>query len=1054
MWLTRTSIAQPVFATMVMVGLMVLGLFSYQRLGVEPMPDVQMPMMTIQVAYPGASPEIVENDITKPIEEAVNTISGIDFLASSSYEGRSVTWIGLTLQADVDRAMQELRDKMAQLRPQFPREAKDPQILRQQENAEPVATLTVSSASVDPRQLSTLTEQLIVKRLRGVAGVGTIEVSGQTSRRIQIQLRPERMKAQAVGVNEVIRAVQNRNQDVPAGAVSGAVTEQLVRVEGKVKEPSAFGKIIVARRANAPVYLEQVADVVDGEQEARSVARSNGQPAISLSLTKTQDANIVETGKGIAAAVDKLKAGLPPGVELAIVRSSSEAVERQLDNVKHMIIEGAALTVLIVFLFLQSWRSTVITALTLPIAVLATFIAMRLFGFTLNSMTLMALALCIGLLIDDAIVVRENIVRHLAMGKSHVRAALDGTQEIGLAVMATTFAIVAVFVPVAFMDGMIGRYFLQFGLTVSVAVLISLFVSFTLDPMLSSVWPDPEQDRFARLPWLGRWLAAFERGLDALHRAYDRLLRRALAWRKSTLGLALALFIGALLLLPTVGSEMQPQTDQGYITLGFKTPVGSSLVYTDGKLRQVEQALKEIPAIERVVATAGGENGVNSALLTLTLVPRQVAARPSQQVLEQQIRAKLQEIAGIDISLGWGKPIRVDILGQDADTLEATARQVMAKMAAIKGITDLEYSQTAENPAIGIHIKQEVASDLGLSPEQIGATLRPLLSGDPIGRWLGPDGQNYDISVQLPKHLRQDAGDLADLALAAGLPGPLGTPLGISQSAPVMVPLRQIADFRPAYSPQVIGRQFMQRRVGIYANVQGRPAGDVGQEVQAMTRAIALPPGVQFDLGGGMKQMREMQQAASVALAIAVIFIYLVLASQFASFLQPLAIMSSLSLSLIGVVLALLATGSTLNVFSVIGFIMLMGLVTKNAILLVDFSNQAQREGMGQHEALLHAGQVRLRPILMTTLAMIFGMLPMAIGAGEGGEIQAPMGRAVIGGVLTSTLLTLVVVPVAYSYLDTWGRRARRYFQQAHAAPGGAPETAAPEVARKELPLA
>ena len=1027
MWITRTSIRQPVFATMVMLALMVLGLFSYRKLGVEQMPDVELPMMMIQVQYPGASPEAVENDISKPVEEAINTISGVDFLASSSYEGRSVTWIGLTLETDVNRAMQEMRDKMAEVRPLFPREAKDPVILRQQENAEAIATLTVTSRTVPMRQLSTLTEQVIVKRLRNVNGVGLITVGGQTSRRVLVHLRPDQLKAHAVGVDEVIRAIQHANRNTPAGAVSGDTSEQLVRVDGKIADAAAFGKIIVARRVKAPVYLEQVASVIDGEQEALSISRSNGQRAISLSLTKTQDANIVDTGEGIADAVEQLKARLPPGVELAIGRSSSHTILRQLNNVKRMIVEGALLTVLIVFLFLQSWRSTVITALTLPISVVATFIAMHAFGFTLNSMTLMALALCIGLLIDDAIVVRENIVRHLGMGKDHASAAQDGTSEIGVAVMATTFAIVAVFIPVAFMEGQIGRYFLQFGITVSVAVLISLFVSFTLDPMLSSVWRDPVQDRFARLPWLGRVLAGFERRIASLHGVYGRALAHALAWRKSTLAAALALFVGSVLMLPLLGTEMEPQTDQGFITLQFKTPVGSSLAYTDAKIGKVEQALRlGFPEIDRIIATVGGENGPNTAVLNLTLVSPAIRARRSQQELEPLLRARLQSIAGIALSVGASKPIRIDLLGQDAQALDTSARRLMEKLGAIKGIVDLEYSQAAENPAISIKIRQELASDLGFPVEQVGAALRPMLSGDPIGRWLAPDGQNYDIIVQLPKQLRRKMGDLGDLSLASKQLDAHG--------APVMVPLRQIVEFQPSFSPQVIGRQFMQRRVGIYANVEGRPAGDVGQDVQALTRAFALPPGVQFDMGGGIKQQNAMQRAAGLALAVAVIFIYLVLASQFGSFLQPVAIMSSLALSLIGVVLALLATGSTVNIFSVIGFIMLMGLVTKNAILLVDFANQAQREGKSQYDALLFAGQVRLRPILMTTLAMIFGMLPMAIGAGEGGEVQAPMGRAVIGGVITSTILTLVVVPVAYSYLDSWGRRIRARLSQPGAA--------------------
>ncbi len=1022
MWITKTSINNPVFATMVMVGLMVLGLFSYKTLGVEQQPDVEFPYITVQVLYPGASPEGVESDITKPIEQAINTISGVRTITSSSYEGRSMTWVEFDLSANMDRAMQELRDRIAQLRPLFPRDAKDPYIARSQENAEPVATLSLSSTVRGQREMSALAEQVIVTRLQNVAGVGQIVVGGKAGRQVQINLEPGKMAAQGVGIDEVMRAIQGTNQDMPAGILSRGASELLVRVEGKIKDVRAFGKIIVARRANGPVFLDQVAQIVDGEREEFSISRTDGHRAIILSITKMQDANIIEVGNGIAKAVDELKKRLPADVRLGIINSTAKTVVRQLDNVKEMILEGAALTILIVFLFLQSWRSTIITGLTLPISVMATFIAIRAFGFTLNGMTLMALSLCIGLLIDDAIVVRENIVRHLGMGKNHLAAANDGTNEIGLAVLATTFAIVAVFVPVAFMRGIIGRFFLPFGITVTVAVLVSLFVSFTLDPMLSSVWRDPASGRFDGLPRLRRLMEKIEAGIEHVHVLYGRVLAWALRWRKTTLATAGVLFIGSLVLMPFIGTEMFPESDQGFVTLRFKTPIGSSLAYTDAKVHQVEDALKDFPEIENVLTTVGGDDGSNTAIVNLKLTDHTITHRAPQRDVEGRIRERLKPIAGIELSVGWGKPIRVEIMGQDVEKLDAAAQETMKKLAAIKGITDLEYSQAAATPSVTIKINNELASDLGLSMQQIGAALRPFVAGDTTSRWLAADGQTYDVNVQLPKSGREKIADLGDLSLTSSRLAQDGKP--------IMVPLRQVVEFVPSAGPQVIGRQALQRRVGIYANVQGRPIGDVGSEVQAMTRTMTLPPGIQFNLGGQIQGMQEMLGSAGTALGIAVIFIYLVLASQFGSFLQPIAIMMSLPLSLVGVLLALLVTGSTLNIFSVIGFIMLMGLVTKNAILLVDFANQGQRSGQAQHDALLAAGQVRLRPILMTTMAMIFGMLPMALGLGDGGEIQAPMGRAVIGGVITSTLLTLIVVPVAYTYLDNLGKRALRYFRR------------------------
>ena len=1021
MWITKTSIKNPVFATMVMVALVVLGLASYSKLGVEAMPNVEIPAAFIEVNYPGASPEQVENDITRPLEEAVNTVGGVKKIISNSWEGRAGVSVEFELSTNADKAMIELRDKVARVRPLFPKDAKEPFIIRAEtENSQPIIELSLVSATRSIRDLSTLTEQVISKRIQGVAGVGQVRINGKTNRQILVSLKPDALTSQNVGVDEVLRAIQATNANLPAGNISYGSSERLVRIEGKIKEAAGFNQIIVARRANGPVYLHQVAEIIDGEQEEQSISRTNGARAISVEISKVQDANVVETGDRIKAAVKELQKTLPADVKITILRDESAQVQSQLDNVKKTIVEGALLTMLIVFLFLHSWRSTIITGLTLPISVLASFIAMKFFGFTLNFLTLMALSLCIGLLIDDAIVVRENIVRHLAMGKSHLRAAYDGTNEIGMAVMATTFAIVAVFVPVAFMDGIIGRFFLQFGITVAVAVMVSLFVSFTLDPMLSSVWRDPVKDRFKYVPWLGRMMERIEHGIDRMHVWYGHVLARALHWKKVTLALAFVMFIGSLALMPIIGGEMMPETDRGFIHLQFKTAVGSSLEYTDSKVKQVEAALKDFKEIDTMIATAGTWDGRNAGQVNLKLTDKNIAKRRSQKELEQAIRMRLEPIAGISLSVGH-RPIYIAILGQDEAKLDTVARKMMEKMRAVKGVTDIEYSQEGANPATIVKIDNDVASDLGLSVQQIGTALRPFVAGDQISRWLAPDGQNYDINVQLPKSGRQKIADLGDLSVTSSKRDALGNP--------VMVPLRQAVQFVPSTSPQVLKRQALERRVAIYAGVEGRPNGDVSDDVQKAIKNIEMPEGVRIAVGGEAEEMASTLNAAGVALGIAVVFIYLVLASQFGSFLQPIAIMVSLPLSMIGVMIALLVTGSTMNIFSVIGIIMLMGLVTKNAILLVDFTNHGQREGQNQYDAIMAAGQVRLRPILMTTLAMIFGMLPMAIGMGDGGEMQAPMGRAVIGGVITSTLLTLVVVPVAYTYLDNLGKRASKYFR-------------------------
>src|SRR5689334_18050889 len=522
MWITRVSIKNPVFATMVMVGIVVLGLFAYARLGVEQMPDVTLPFCNIITVYPGASPEAVETDVSKPIEYAVNTVSGVKRIYSNSREAQSQVFVEFRQGTDITRAIQDARDKIALIRSNFPRDVKDPQVVRVDvEDNRPTVSLAVLSPTVDLRELTSLTDQTIVKALENIPGVAQVDVNGRVTRQILIQIKPSQLASLGIGVDQVMTAVQNANQDVPAGRITRGQNDSVVRVEGKIKDPAQFGRIIVAQQGGGPVYLSQVADVIDGEKELDSISRINGRPS-----------NTIETGRGISEAIKALKPRLPADVDVSVVYSQADQVEASVKRVKETIIEGALLTVLIVFLFLHSWRSTIITGLTLPIAVIATFIALYAFGFTLNMMTLMALSLCIGLLIDDAIVVRENIVRHLSMGKSHPAAAREGTDEIGLAVMATTFAIVAVFVPIAFMKGIVGQFFFQFGLTVATAVLVSLFVSFTLDPMLSSVWHDPAASRFKRVPWLGRFMNRVEGVVEWVHAVYGRMLEWAISQNK------------------------------------------------------------------------------------------------------------------------------------------------------------------------------------------------------------------------------------------------------------------------------------------------------------------------------------------------------------------------------------------------------------------------------------------------------------------------------------------------------------------------------------------
>jgi multidrug efflux pump subunit AcrB len=872
--------------------------------------------------------------------------------------------------------------------------------------------------------------------------VARVDVGGMTVRQVRIDLDPQRLRAYQLTPSDVSAALQRANADMPVGLLSGSREDAIVRVEGRVRDAKAFADVVVASRDGMVVRLADLGTLVEREREPDSISRVDGVPAISFQVFKQQDANIVETGEAIKAAARELRQSLPPGVELRLVYADSDWVARSLDGVKNTLIEGALLTVAIVFLFLHSWRSTVITGLTLPIAVISAFIAVYLFGFTLNFMTLMALSLCIGLLIDDAIVVRENIVRHVHMGKSHRTAASEGTEEIGLAVMATTFAICAVFIPVAFMRGIIGKFFFPFGVTVAVAVLVSLFVSFTLDPMLSSVWRDPPSNRLVKLPGLGQLMRWTDRFLGLLHGVYERAIHwifsgrryRVLipplpAWGRPfsadghrdkaaarTLRFAtitprglvmfagLGSFVGAILLAPLVGTEFIPDSDNSYIQMNVKLPVGTSLGRGSDKLLQVEEIMKKFPEIRMVSTTIGdtGNGSRNSASLGIQLVKPHDRKR-SQHDVEAALRAALKPIPGIEVTLG-DQPIFVSLLGPDSGVLETEILRLRDKVAKVRGIADLTTSVLPGLPAYAVRLKPDAVRELGLTTTQLAASLRSFVNGDVATWWTSPDGEQVDVEIRLPQASRENVAQLDSLPVAYAKDG---TPIELSR----------VADIVPVVNPLVIKRQDLERRQAIYAGTQGRPSGDVGADVQKIVKQTQLPPGYRFDVAGQTKDQQEAFQGVLFALAAAVIFIYIVLASQFGSFVQPLAIMASLPLALIGVMLALLVTRSTLNLFSMIGLVMLMGLVTKNAILLVDFANHGRRAGLSVPEALLQAGLVRMRPIIMTTAAMVFGMLPLALALNEGGELQAPMGRAIIGGVITSTLLTLVVVPVLYSYL-------------------------------------
>ncbi|MFX5664449.1 efflux RND transporter permease subunit [Acinetobacter baumannii] len=1017
MWFTRISVKYPVFTIMMMLSLMVLGLASWKRMTVEEFPNIDFPFVVVTTQYAGASPEAVESDITKKLEDQINTISGIKQITSRSSEGLSMVIAEFNLDTSSAIAAQDVRDKIAPVIAQFRDEIDTPIVQRYDPSSSPIMSVVFESNSMSLAQLSSYVDKKIVPQLKTVSGVGNVNLLGDAKRQIRIKVHPEQLQSYGIGIDQVINTLKHENIEVPAGTLQQKNSELVVQIQSKVIHPLGFGDLVIANKNGSPIFLKQVATVEDTQAELQSSAFYNGRTAVSVDILKSSDANVIQVVDKTYQTLEKLKAQMPAALNYKVVADSSKGIRASIKDVVRTIIEGAVLAVLIVLLFLGSFRSTVITGLTLPITLLGTLTFIWAFGFSINMMTLLALSLSIGLLIDDAIVVRENIVRHTELGKDHVTAALDGTKEIGLAVLATTLTIVAVFLPVAFMGGLIGRFFYQFGVTVSTAVLISMFISFTLDPMLSAHWKDPVKKKESRLQRFFNYISNL---LDGLTHIYEKLLKLALRFRFITVIIAIVSLVVALGLSKMIGTEFVPTPDKGEIRIQFETPVDSSLEYTQAKLHQVDQIIRQFPDVVSTYGVVNSEvdSGKNHAGLGVTLKPKQERSA-DLTTLNNEFRDRLQSVAGIRVTSvaaaqdsvsGGQKPIMISIKGSDLNELQKISDRFMAEMEKIDGVVDLESSLKEPKPTLGVHINRVLASDLGLSVSQIANAIRPLIAGDNVTTWEDRDGETYDVNIRLNENKRVLPQDVQNLYLNSNKTNANGQN--------ILVPLSAVATTQEKLGASQINRRDLEREVLIEANTSGRPSGDIGQDIDKMQKAFKLPAGYTFDTQGANADMAESAGYALTAITLSIVFIYIVLGSQFNSFIHPAAIMASLPLSLIGVFLALFLFRSTLNLFSIIGIIMLMGLVTKNAILLIDFIKKAMEDGISRYDAILQAGKTRLRPILMTTSAMVMGMVPLALGLGEGGEQSAPMAHAVIGGVITSTLLTLVVVPVIFTYLD------------------------------------
>jgi hydrophobic/amphiphilic exporter-1 (mainly G- bacteria), HAE1 family len=1025
MFISDFAIKRPLITVVSMVALVVFGIFALWRLQTDEFPDVQQPVVMAQIIYPGASPEQVEREILDPIEEAIQGISGVDQVFGEARDGYAQIITVYVFEKPNQEQTQDIRDAISLIRQDLPQEMEEP-ILRRLDPADfPIMQLALVSDAYTTAQLSRLADPGITRELRSIPGVAQVSVLGNVERELTVQLRPNDLQAAGVSVAEVVQALQFQNLAAPVGRIQGNLDERTIRLQGRLDRAEDFERIVVAQRDGQLIRLGQVADAFDGTEEQRSLALLNGKEAVGIDINKTKGYSTTDVAGKLIERVKLVQAKLPKGVRLDVVRNSGTNVEQSVRSVQEALLEGAALTVLVVFLFLNSWRSTVITGLALPVSVLASFVAVWAAGFTLNTMSLLGLSLAIGILIDDAIVVRENIVRHLEMGKDHYTAAREGTDEIGLAVAATTFSIVSVFVPVAFMYGVAGQWFKPFALTIACSVLVSLFVSFSLDPMLSAYWKDPHKEEHEKA-WLTRLLDRFNHWFNRQSENYRRVIAWALDHRLAMVGLAVGSFIGALALPATgvVGSSFFGEDDNSELGISVETPPGSNLDYTRLKAEEVARLARRHPEVRYTFTTVGGASGaVDAANIYLRMFPKH-EREVSAEELARTLREETKRVGGAEVSVfaslfgGNQKQIQIQLRGSDNDALNQAAQMVVAQVRQVPNAVDIGLSTKGQKPELDVQLNRGLAGSLGITVGQVAQSLRPAFAGIDAGDWVDPSGETRDVEVRLDPEARQRVTDLEQLPLV--IPGPDG--------APTTIPLGQIATIRQTLGPAIINHLDRDRVVTVQANTSGRASGEVIKDINARIARLQLPAGVRVTQGGEADDQAEVFGRIFAALGIAVLLMYLILVVQFGSFLDPLAIMISLPLSLIGVMLALAVTGKTINLMSLIGVILLCGIVAKNAILLIDFAKWArEKNGLPLREALIEAGAIRLRPILMTTFALIAGMVPVALGRGEGSEWRAPLGIAVIGGVITSTLLTLLVIPTFYEILDqTRGWFARR----------------------------
>jgi len=1024
----RVFISRPIFTGMLTLVVLVFGIVAYPRIGVDQMPEVEFPIVTVTTVLPGADPEAIERTVTKPLEEALNTLPGLDTLRSVNVENVSQIVIRFDLERKVDVAAQDVRDRVQATLSKLPREIQTPIVEKFDIGAAPVATLAFS-APLPIERLTKVAEDVVKPAIQQIPGVGAVELAGGRKREITIVADPKALKGYGLTPADVVAALRAQSIDVPGGRTLEPGLERSVKLAAEMRSVEALRAVIVASPLGTPIRLGDVAQVIDGPAEARSSAKLAGQGAIGLIVRKQSGANTVQVAERVKESLAAIESQLPKGSRIAVVVDGAKFIRSSIGAVQEDLVLGGILAVVVVLLFLRNVRSTLVSAIALPTAIVGTFAVMRALNFTFNVVTMLALTLSIGLLIDDAIVVIENIVRHLEHGERPRQAAERGTSEIALAVLAVTLAVVAVFVPVAFMEGLIGRFFYQFGVTVAVAVLISYFVSMTLTPMLSARLLNEHVGE-------GPVSRAIERVLKAIEGGY----RTALGWTLSHRGLTVA---GAVLVLVATGFlatrlkfTFIPSQDMSLVKITLELPSGTSLAETESQLDDITRQVSRVPGVTEVFSVAGGgaREEVNKGEITVNFVP--VAERRfSQADLKEYLRKTLRvspvaQLAVQDFSAvagGGNRPqmVQFNVRSTDPKALLDSVEKVRAEMLRNKGLADVDTTWRSGKPQLDVQVDRERAASLGIPAALLGQNIRALMGGDKVADF-HEGGDTYDIKVRLPPSV------LADPAALGAVP--VRAPSG------QVVELRSVAKVEPALGPSQIEHQAQMRQVTMLADLRNYSLGEAMGSLKGFA-AKELPPSVTTDFEGQGRELGNAAKAFLQALALGIVLVYIILAAQFESLVHPFTIMMSLPFAVIGGIAGLLVTGQYMSMMAMIGFIMLMGLVTKNGILLVEFTNQLRREGRSTHDALMEAGPIRLRPILMTTVAMIAGMVPVALARGDGAEIRVPMAVAIIGGLLTSTALTLGIVPVVYSLLDELRGRLSHPRRRSHEEP--APEAKA-----------